>query len=689
MKSYQTFCFAFVILLMFACDLRASVWDPTATNYSGNRGTTLYVSKLGDNSDGSSWEKAFHSIQAALSAIPNNKGGHQIIVRPDTYVEANLAPSHPGASGAYNALIGDFDGSLGSGAKGWVLIDSGDPQKGFKSWDWWSTMRASEKNWGRGNDKKTFSSIVCDRWIFRNLYTAGGDAGLFWDLTDKSGEEFTVVVEDCVATGRAFGGGVCYPVVRPNEPCAFRRCYFLALDYVGDTAAVLLGGWEKTMPESPHAVFEDCIMVHPDNAVATSYASHCARAKFTNCRMIVLNFTQPEMGGQSTGILCTQGHSPTGRLHVDLKDCILAGYSVATPGEEGKALSYTTEGTVQAYVQFKQSLPAGFTRLGIWPTDLFAQIAPPRTPEELKAQALSLPTVKKLTKLSDKLGGHMETTPVWFQDRLLSMQSHREDLPTPNLEAMHLLIRDMETGKDLVKFGKRHSLASAFVEGDTLHVFAAEHGEKPSQWFGDIYHFTTTDLKHWDRELAIPRAEGEGHLLNSSVCRDEQGYLMAYESDTPVGFCFKFARSKDLSKWEKIDNLVFAGVNGAEYSACPVIRYFKPYYYVIYLHREIPGHSGHISFIARSKDLTSWQLSPMNPILEAGEGEGCNNSDVDLIELSGRTLLYYACGNQADWCELRSAVYPGPMREFFESYFPAGVSMETVQTKREAAEAKQ
>jgi len=376
--------FCGVILQFFASGLPAASLDPAASDYSGRKGVTLYVSKLGDNSDGSSWVKAFHTIQAALLAVPDDKGGHQIIVRPDTYVEANIAPAHPGAAGAYNALIGDFDGSLGSGGKGWVLIDSGDPEKGFKSWDWWGTMRASNKNWSRGNNREIFSAIVCDRWIFRNLYTAGGDAGLFWDLTDKSGEGFTVVVEDCVGTGRAFGGGVCYPIVRKNEPSTFRRCYFLALDFDRDTAAVLIGGWEKTMPEYPHVVFEDCTMVHPDNAVAMSYASHCARAKFVNCRMIVLNFTQPEMGGKSTGIICTQGHSPTGRLHVDLEDCILAGYSLFTPGDEAKAASYTTKGTVQAYVQFKQSLPKGFKRLGLWPIDLFSQIAPPRNPKELK-----------------------------------------------------------------------------------------------------------------------------------------------------------------------------------------------------------------------------------------------------------------------------------------------------------------
>lgn len=343
-------------------------------------GVTLHVSKLGDDRDGRTWATAFRSVQRALDAIPDARGGHRIVVRPDTYMEANLSPAHPGAAGAYNTLVGDFDGRLGSGATGWVVIDAGDPEKGFKSWDWWSTIRASDKHWPVGNNRETFSSIVWDRWNLRRLYTAGGDAGLFWDLTNRSGEGFTVVVEECVGTGRAFGGGVVYPTVRAGEPSVFRRCHFLALDWVGDTAAVLLGGTEKDMPGEPHAVFEDCTLVHPDNAVALSYASACARARFTRCRMVVLNFTQPEMGGKSTGILCTQGHKPGGRLHVDLEDCTLAGYSLFTVGEEGRALSHTTRGRNRAYVQFKQSVPEGFERLGAWPVDLFAAIAPPALP---------------------------------------------------------------------------------------------------------------------------------------------------------------------------------------------------------------------------------------------------------------------------------------------------------------------
>ena len=286
---------------------------------------------------------------------------------------------------------------------------------------------------------------------------------------------------------------------------------------------------------------------------------------------------------------------------------------------------------------------------------------------------------KKLTKLPEKLGTHvMESTPLVFRGRRLMFHSRRVDVPKPDLDQMYLWIADQATGKEVARFGARHSLGSAFVWGDEVHVFAAEHSE--NDWFHDIYHFRSADLKTWTRTLAIRREAGE-HLLNSSVCRDERGFLMAYESNVPVAFCFKFARSKDLAAWEKVPGLVFTGQKN-EYSACPVIRYCKPYYYVIYLHAAIPGHNGWVSFMARSRDLATWQLSPKNPVLEAGEGEGCNNSDVDLIEIDGKTYVYYCNGDQRTWGDLRCAVYPGPMAEFFESYFPPGAKTIEVSAKR-------
>jgi hypothetical protein len=285
-----------------------------------------------------------------------------------------------------------------------------------------------------------------------------------------------------------------------------------------------------------------------------------------------------------------------------------------------------------------------------------------------------------LIKLPINFGDAMENTPFEFGGRTLLALNHRDDTKNNTdsyKKSMYLYIRDLCTGKEVARFGEGHSFVNAFVEGPTVHVFASEGSDK--DWFKSIYHFSSTDLKTWKRELAIP-LEGDEHLFNCSVCRDDQGYLMTYESNQPVTFCFKFARSKDLSKWEKVPGLVFTGEKN-EYSACPVIRYFAPYYYVIYLHAAVPGHKGWVPFMARSKDIVTWELSPMNPILEASAGEGVNNSDIDLFEWEGNTYLFYATGDQQTWGSVRVAMYVGPMKSFYESCFPAGEKMITVSAK--------
>lgn len=294
------------------------------------------------------------------------------------------------------------------------------------------------------------------------------------------------------------------------------------------------------------------------------------------------------------------------------------------------------------------------------------------------AEALKPP----LIKLPVTFGTAMENTPVIFNGRPLLALNHRDDTkdsPIPYTQRMHLYIKDLCTGQEVARFGEGYSFVSAFVTGPEMHVFASQGTD--TDWFKSIYHFVSADLKSWTSELAIP-LENDEHLFNCSVCADEQGYVMAYESNKPVMFCFKFARSNDLMKWEKIPELTFTGEKN-EYSACPVLRYFAPYYYVIYLHDAIPGHNGYVPFMARSKDLIAWQLSPMNPILEASQGEGINNSDIDLFEWEGNTYLFYATGDQQTWGSVRMAMYVGPMRAFFESCFPAGAQLTEVTAKRE------
>ena len=101
-----------------------------------------------------------------------------------------IFPLLKGAAGSYNLLVGDTDGQLGSGATGRIIIDAGDPERGFKSYDWWGTIRSTSQGWRPEFKDVTFSGIGWDRWILRNLYTSGGDAGFFWDLTNKSGRGF-------------------------------------------------------------------------------------------------------------------------------------------------------------------------------------------------------------------------------------------------------------------------------------------------------------------------------------------------------------------------------------------------------------------------------------------------------------------------------------------------------------------
>lgn len=275
----------------------------------------------------------------------------------------------------------------------------------------------------------------------------------------------------------------------------------------------------------------------------------------------------------------------------------------------------------------------------------------------------------------------MENTPVLFQSRLLLVSNYRPGGAYAKGKDAYLTIDDLQTGKEVTRFGPGHSFVSAYVNSNELNVFALEFSD-----FGRVMNstgidrLTTTDLKNWKTQKVI-LPEGDEHLFNSSVCHDDKGFLMAYESDKPVQFCFKFARSTDLSEWEKIPGLAFTGEK-KEYSACPVIRFFKPYYYVIYLHAPINGHNGWISYLARSKDLENWELSPFNPVLEAARGEGKNNSDVDILEFEGNTYLYYATGDQETWGTVRIALYEGTEKAFFENYFPKKIKFTKTSAKQ-------
>jgi hypothetical protein len=612
-------------------------------------GTTLYVSKLGDNSGGRTWATAFKTIQAALNAVPDGQGGHRIIVRPDTYMEANLYPAQKGAAGSYNLLIGDTDGRLGSGTRGWVVIDSGDPQNGFKSYDWWGPIRAYKKGWSPEHKAETFSAIVWDRWIFRQLYVTGGDGGLFFDLVDNA-EPFTVIVEDCVSIGRAFGGGLGNVLSRPDEPSVFRRCKLWCLDWWGDAAAAYVRAEHPTMPDHPDAVFEDCTLSGPDNALQAGNPGYSGftRVKLKQCQLVTFNFSQPQ-GKPGTGVIFS---TIEGRLlHVDLEDCTLMGYQVFGAGKGD--VSYATKGDVKAYVQFQQSVPKGMHRLGHWPVEIFQGLLPPTPP---------LPPRAALHIDQPNLGDICEASPVVWQDRLALMKCIRPASGGAKSDYF-LTLEDAQTGKPLARFAEGYSLASGFVHDGTFYAFASRFS--PQSW-NDVTLFKSKDLKDWQQKVVVQQ-ERE-HLFNSSVCATENGFLMAYESDDPQypAFTIKFAQSNDLETWTKLPDAL---LGKDRYTACPSVRQAGGYYYVLYTEHRQPRWFFE-TYLARSKDLKNWELSPANPILSPGADDGIDASDPDVVEFQGKTYVYYSVGDQRTWSKLKRAVFPGPLAEFFSTFYP-------------------
>ena len=614
---------------------------------------TIYVSKLGDDSDGSSWSKAFRTIQKALDAIPDDKGGHRIIVRPDTYMESMLSTPFKGAPDAYNELIGDVDGLYGSGTVGYVIIDSSDPAKGFKSYDWFGPLKAYKHGWSPEHKEETFSANCWDRWRLSGLYVTGGDGGLMWDLVDKI-EPFTIIVEDCISIGRAFGGGVASCLSRYDEPMIFRRCTLWALDWWGDTSAAYVRVENPSMPEKPDIIFEDCTMISPQCALkGGNYGFHTyTRVKVQNCRLIVLNFSQP-VGTPSDGIIASMQNGKY--LYVDIEDSVLMGYKVfgvKVEKDSEKDIGYTTKGSVLAYVQFQQDVPNGFYRLQQWPVDTFQAIIPPKPKRQVE-----------LTENADLIRKDMcELSPIIWKGKLCHLACVRPASGGTKSD-YYIELSNAETGEILAKFAEGYSLASAIVNNDVLYVFASRFDD--NTW-NDVTLFKSSDLINWESKVVIMQ-ENE-HIFNTSVCECPDGFVMAYESDDPKypAFTIKFAVSDDLENWKKIPDAIF-GTN--RYTACPCIRYVNGYYYVLYLENRSPRHY-YETYITRSKDLKRWELSSANPVLRPTQIDDCiNTSDPEIIEFNGKSYVYYSVGDQLTWMNIKRAVYYSSIKDFFEYWY--------------------
>jgi alpha-L-fucosidase len=291
------------------------------------------------------------------------------------------------------------------------------------------------------------------------------------------------------------------------------------------------------------------------------------------------------------------------------------------------------------------------------------------------------PSIKKLGTIDLLM---VETTPVVFRNRLYRFEYVRENYQANKTGASYFRFINVATGKETPAFAKGFHLGCAFVDGDTVCTFGLD------KWGGSkITAFRSADMEKWESRPALS-LPGWG-LYNTSVCKADGRYVMAVEVGEPpevvgVRFTIFFAESKDLHAWKLLpQDCVYSK---EKYTACPALRYVDGYFYMLYLEaRPGPTYETHI---VRSRDLKKWESSRLNPLLAFSEDDkriandnltseqrnviakarNINNSDVDLCEFQGKTIIYYSWGNQQGTEFLAEAVYHGTLARFLKGFFP-------------------
>jgi len=288
----------------------------------------------------------------------------------------------------------------------------------------------------------------------------------------------------------------------------------------------------------------------------------------------------------------------------------------------------------------------------------------------------SKPVIKKLGTIDCDM---VETTPIIFNDRLYRFEYVRSNYKPNKTGGSYFRFVDVESDETTPAFATGYHLGSAYCEDNTVYVYGVK------MWGGsDIQCFWSKDLETWESQNALS-LPGWG-IYNNSVCKGNAGYVMAIEIGEPpeeVGarFTMRFAESTDLLNWELTSSdCVFTK---ERYSACPAIRFFDGYYYMVYLEAK-PGPN-YESYIVSSKDLIQWESSKFNPVLKhspedklianlklnkeqrerIADALNRNNSDVGLCEFDGKVIIYYSWGNQQGNEFLAQAIYNGNLERSF------------------------
>ena len=315
------------------------------------------------------------------------------------------------------------------------------------------------------------------------------------------------------------------------------------------------------------------------------------------------------------------------------------------------------------------------------------------------------PVIKKLGAVR----AGIEQTPVVFNGRPIMVESRLGG--TDGADVQHIRVIDLETNEVYAILGNDHYFASAYAENGTLYIFCTDmHDSEAMTMFDtdkgeEAWHdnrgghnvcmYKTRDFKSFEYKEIINCPQKR--FWNTSVCKGEDGYVMAIEVSAEDGFPNEkigvhftefFAKSADLENWEMLpDEYSYTPVR---YNACPALRYFYEYYYMICL-EELPALR-YAPYVYRTKDFLHFEVGFHNPVMMYGDddrvicpdceknfdererdllynGLNINCSDVDLFEYGGKTVIYYANGDQMSYAFLCKAEYDGKMQDLLEGFF--------------------
>ena len=238
-------------------------------------------------------------------------------------------------------------------------------------------------------------------------------------------------------------------------------------------------------------------------------------------------------------------------------------------------------------------------------------------------------------------------------------------------------------------FAEGHTFGFPIVVDEKMYVVTGNR----NYWGSDgLVFYRSDDLENWEQyaEVNLPGWK----IYNMNIAEKDGEYTLMIEISAPIEeagptqFTFRFMKSTDMTNWTMTPSeCVF---QKDRYAGSPALYTLEddPYYYVGYLEGYPEYRFG--NSLARSKDLINWEYSPINPVLMYDEVEDkkiaspfltpadrarieaaldTNNSDMELCEYLGRTIIYYSWGDQKGTEFLAEACYEGSMKDFLTGFF--------------------